>query len=164
MSLFVFFTTTMSVSFTLRETQSRMLRFTGLCSFLQVAAWIALCLNILLFTQCYSSLKFSVQLQHHARHQLPTFQLIFVHVIESLVFVPVMGNIFWCFEIFEVCVENVFTAGLTKLLHSSHIILFWSLQIMIGILFFLFEFYDDQLLAFLVLTLVWLCELFTMIR
>ncbi|XP_020570894.1 membralin isoform X2 [Phalaenopsis equestris] len=92
MSLFVFFTTTMSVSFTLRETQSRMLKFT-------------------------------VQLQHHARHQLPTFQLIFVHVIESLVFVPIM----------------------------------------IGILFFLFEFYDDQLLAFLVLTLVWLCELFTMI-
>ncbi|KAM0948656.1 putative membralin [Dioscorea sansibarensis] len=85
MSLFVFFTTTMSVSFTLRETQSRMLRFT-------------------------------VQLQHHARHRLPTFQLIFVHVIESLVFVPIM----------------------------------------IGILFFLFEFYDDQLLAFLVLTLVWL--------
>ncbi|EHA8589256.1 membralin-like protein [Cocos nucifera] len=57
MSLFVFFTTIMSVSFTLRETQSRMLKFT-------------------------------VQLQHHARHQLPTFQLIFVHVIESLVFVP----------------------------------------------------------------------------
>ncbi|KAK8954374.1 hypothetical protein KSP39_PZI002941 [Platanthera zijinensis] len=78
MSLFVFFTTTMSVSFTLRETQSRMLKFT-------------------------------VQLQHHARHQLPTFQLIFVHVIESLVFVPIM----------------------------------------IGILFFLFEFYDDLLLAFL---------------
>ncbi|XP_042454964.1 membralin-like protein At1g60995 isoform X2 [Zingiber officinale] len=93
MSLFVFFTTTMSVSFTLRETQSRMLRFT-------------------------------VQLQHHARNHLPTFQLIFVHVIESLVFVPIM----------------------------------------IGILFFLFEFYDDQLLAILVLTLVWLCELFTMIR
>ncbi|KAG6499255.1 hypothetical protein ZIOFF_039012 [Zingiber officinale] len=92
MSLFVFFTITMSVSFTLRETQSRMLRFT-------------------------------VQLQHHARNHLPTFQLIFVHVIESLVFVPIM----------------------------------------IGILFFLFEFYDDQLLAILVLTLVWLCELFTMI-
>ncbi|KAF4357168.1 hypothetical protein F8388_003315 [Cannabis sativa] len=59
MSLFVFFTTTMSVSFTLRETQTRMLKFT-------------------------------VQLQHHARHRLPTFQLIFVHVIESLVFVPIM--------------------------------------------------------------------------
>ncbi|CAN1285041.1 Membralin-like protein At1g60995 [Linum perenne] len=92
MSLFVFFTTTMSVSFTLRETQTRMLKFT-------------------------------VQLQHHARHHLPTFQLIFVHVIESLVFVPIM----------------------------------------IGILFFLFEFYDDQLLAFMVLILVWLCELFTLI-
>lgn len=92
MSLFVFFTTTMSVSFTLRETQTRMLKFT-------------------------------VQLQHHARHRLPTFQLIFVHVIESLVFVPIM----------------------------------------IGILFFLFEFYDDQLLAFVVLILVWLSELFTLI-
>ncbi|KAK4783808.1 hypothetical protein SAY86_018176 [Trapa natans] len=92
MSLFVFFTTTMSVSFTLRETQTRMMKFT-------------------------------VQLQHHARHQLPTFQLIFVHVIESLVFVPIM----------------------------------------IGILFFLFEFYDDQLLAFMILILVWLCELFTLI-
>ncbi|XP_042027922.1 membralin-like protein At1g60995 isoform X1 [Salvia splendens] len=92
MSLFVFFTTTMSVSFTLRETQTRMLKFT-------------------------------VQLQHHARHRLPTFQLIFVHVIESLVFVPIM----------------------------------------IGILFFLFEFYDDQLLAFMVLILVWICELFTLI-
>jgi len=65
-----------------------------------------------------------VQLQHHARHQLPTFQLIFVHVIESLVFVPVMGNILWCFEIFEVCDENVFSAGFTKLLHNSLIILF----------------------------------------
>ncbi|KAL6518437.1 hypothetical protein OROGR_018939 [Orobanche gracilis] len=64
-----------------------------------------------------------LQLQHHARHRLPTFQLIFVHVIESLVFVPIM----------------------------------------IGILFFLFEFYDDQLLAFMVLILVWICELFTLI-
>nr|XP_025699114.1 uncharacterized protein LOC112800881 isoform X5 [Arachis hypogaea] len=47
---------------------------------------------------------FAVQLQHHARHRLPTFQLIFVH------------------------------------------------------------FYDDQLLAFMVLILIWLCELFTLIR
>lgn len=29
-TLFVFFTTTMSVSFTLRETQARMLKFTGM--------------------------------------------------------------------------------------------------------------------------------------
>ena len=35
--------------------------------------------------------------------------------------------------------------------------------VMIGILFFLFEFFDDQLLAFMVMTLVWLCELFKMI-
>ena len=119
MSLFVFFTTTMSVSFTLRETQSRMLRFTGWCSFLQVAVWTALHLIFYLIhlVRC-SSLKFSVQLQHHARHHLPTFQLIFVHVIESLVFVPVMGNILWRFEIFEVCDENVFAAGFTKLLHQ----------------------------------------------
>ena len=34
MSLFVFFTTTMSVSFTLRETQTRMLKFTGLFGFI----------------------------------------------------------------------------------------------------------------------------------
>ncbi|KAK6945654.1 hypothetical protein RJ641_013198, partial [Dillenia turbinata] len=61
-------------------------------------------------------------LQHHARHRLPIFQLIFMHVVESLVFVPIK----------------------------------------IGILFFLFGFYDDQLLAFMVLILVWLCELFTL--
>lgn len=36
MSLFVFFTTTMSVSFTLRETQTRMLKFTGLLTELDV--------------------------------------------------------------------------------------------------------------------------------
>lgn len=41
MSLFVFFTTTMSVSFTLRETQSRMLKFTGLLFYiiLRDEAW-----------------------------------------------------------------------------------------------------------------------------
>lgn len=33
MSLFVFFTTTMSVSFTVRETQTRMLKFTGFFAF-----------------------------------------------------------------------------------------------------------------------------------
>jgi hypothetical protein len=31
----------------------------------------------------------TVQLQHHALHRLPTYRLIFIHVIESLVFVPV---------------------------------------------------------------------------
>ncbi|RYQ82836.1 hypothetical protein Ahy_B10g101403 isoform C [Arachis hypogaea] len=110
MSLFVFFTTTMSVSFTLRETQTRMLKFT-------VHGVVHIGRDSLLTSS--SLWLFAVQLQHHARHRLPTFQLIFVHVIESL--------------------------------------------IMIGILFFLFEFYDDQLLAFMVLILVWLCELFTLI-
>ncbi|KAJ8441186.1 hypothetical protein Cgig2_024915 [Carnegiea gigantea] len=117
MSLFVFFTTTMSVSFTLRETQTRMLKFTESYS-------LEHCYQIKIATDLYFSQIIAVQLQHHARYQLPTFQLIFVHVIESLVFVPIM----------------------------------------IGILFFLFEFYDDQLLAFMVLILVWLCEIFTLIR
>ncbi|KAH0936401.1 hypothetical protein HID58_013518, partial [Brassica napus] len=76
MSLFVFFTTTMSVSFTLRETHTRMLKFTA-------------------STPCSASVT--------------------------------------------------------------------NISIMIGILFLLFEFYDDQLLAFMVLVLVWLCELFTLI-
>lgn len=98
-----------------------------------------------------SILFFAVQLQHHAQHRLPTFQLIFVHVIESLVFVPVC-IIFFLFQHFR---------GLSR---DWHNIIICKLQIMIGILFFLFEFYDDQLLAFMVLVLVWLCELFTLIR
>lgn len=126
MSLFVFFTTTMSVSFTLRETQTRMLKFTGLITsfffffFLFVITYLTrgfqlfplpfrfldgqiqwvhrLRRQIIRVPQssCLCPpLKFpfcqfiAVQLQHHARHRLPTFQLIFVHVIESLVFVPV---------------------------------------------------------------------------
>eukprot|EP00271_Cylindrocystis_brebissonii_P008143 TRINITY_DN2215_c5_g1_i1.p1 TRINITY_DN2215_c5_g1~~TRINITY_DN2215_c5_g1_i1.p1 ORF type:complete len:739 (-),score=69.72 TRINITY_DN2215_c5_g1_i1:1442-3658(-) len=68
-------------------------------------------------------LKFTLQLQHHARHRLPTFRLIFVHVMGLLVFVPVMTGVF----------------------------------------FLLLELFHDQLLAFMLLTLVWLCEVFTMI-
>lgn len=55
-----------------------------------------------------TSLKFpfcqfiAVQLQHHARHRLPTFQLIFVHVIESLVFVPVSIHFYFiCMHIYK---------------------------------------------------------------
>jgi hypothetical protein len=33
----------------------------------------------------------------------------------------------------------------------------------VGILFFLFEFFNDQLLAFLVLSLVWVAELFSVV-
>ncbi|KAM0882163.1 hypothetical protein ACQ4PT_032498 [Festuca glaucescens] len=48
MSLFVFFTTTMSVSFTLRETQSRMLRFTGF-SYLAFSATAAFMQHLILY-------------------------------------------------------------------------------------------------------------------
>jgi len=91
-TLFLFFTTTTLVSFTLRETQERMLKFTFL-------------------------------LQHHVSHGIPYAPLVFTHVVESLVFVPIM----------------------------------------VGILFFLFEFFSDQLLAFMVLSVVWLSEVFSVI-
>lgn len=107
----------------------------------------------------------AVQLQHHARHQLPTFQLIFVHVIESLVFVPV-STPDCCFTVdMYACLFIVLFYYLV--VHMEDFLannLLFRLQIMIGILFFLFEFYDDQLLAFMVLILVWLSELFTLIR
>eukprot|EP01042_Synura_sphagnicola_P001071 gene1071-1207_t len=89
-TLFLFFTTTTLISFTLRETQERMLKFTYL-------------------------------LQHYIRHSLPYASLVLTHVVESLVFVPIM----------------------------------------VGILFFLFEFFSDQVLAFLVITMVWGAEVFS---
>lgn len=80
------------MSFTLRETQERMLKFTYL-------------------------------LQHHVRNRMPYAPLVLTHVVESLVFVPIM----------------------------------------VGVLFFLFEFFSDQLLAFMVLSVVWLCEVYSVI-
>jgi len=91
-TVFLFFTTTTLVSFTLRETQERMLKFTFM-------------------------------LQHHISHRIPYAALVFTHVVETLVFVPIM----------------------------------------VGILFFLFEFFSDQLLAFMVLSVVWLCEVFSVV-
>ena len=91
-TIFLFFTTTTLVSFTLRETQERMLKFTFL-------------------------------LQHHISHRIPYAPLVFTHVVESLVFVPIM----------------------------------------VGILFFLFEFFSDQILAFMVLSVVWLSEVFSVV-
>ena len=90
-AVFLFFCISTLVSFTLRETQSRMLRFTYL-------------------------------LQHHTRHELPIFALVFTHVTESLLFVPVMvglhfflksffvdqllsffvTSLVWCAEVFSV--------------------------------------------------------------
>jgi hypothetical protein len=91
--LFLFFTTTTLVSFILKQTQSKMLKFTFL-------------------------------LQYHVQHRIPYISLVFTHVLESLIFVPIM----------------------------------------IGILFFLFEFYGDQLLAFLILSLVWISEVYALLR
>lgn len=92
-SLFLFFITTTLVSFTLRETQERMLEFT-------------------------------FGLQAHVRAQRPLAQLVVMHLTEILVFVPIM----------------------------------------VGMMFFLIEFYGgDKFLAFTVLSIVWVCEVFSVI-
>jgi len=92
-NIFLFCVTTTLVSFTLRETQERMVDFTLL-------------------------------LQSHIRQRLPYLQLVFKHVVESLVFVPIT----------------------------------------VGTIFFLIEIFEDQFLAIMVLTLVWICEVFSAIR
>ena len=91
-TLFLFFTTTTLVSFTLRSTQSRMLTFT------------------------YS-------LRRRVREGRSVGDIVVKHVLASLIFVPVM----------------------------------------VGILFFLFEFFNDQFLAIAVLSIVWFCEVYTVI-
>jgi len=93
-SLFLFFATTTLVSFTLRESQDRMLHFT-------------------------------LQLQLHIRNRQPYANLIISHVMENMVFVPIM----------------------------------------IGIVFFLtYACYNgDKFLAFVILSGVWICEVFSAI-
>lgn len=69
--LFLFVVTTTLVSYTLRETQQRMLKFTYL-------------------------------LQYHVAHNLPIVSLVATHVLESLIFVPIiMGIYFFLFEFFS---------------------------------------------------------------
>jgi len=90
--LFLFCTTL--ISFTLRETQERMLEFTQ-------------------------------ELSRRVSVQLPLVDLIVFHLIHNLVFVPIM----------------------------------------VGMMFFLIEFYSgDRLLAFLVMSIVWCVEVFSVIR
>jgi Tumour-associated protein len=89
---FLFFAITALVSFTLRQTQVRMLQFTA-------------------------------QLRHNIRTRTPFGWLIIRHILESLAFVP--GAV--------------------------------------GILFFLFEFFNDQLLGVCILLLAWISELYTAI-
>lgn len=91
-TIFLFFCMSTLVSFTLRETQERMVRFTYL-------------------------------LQHHIRHELPIFALVFTYVVESLLFVPVM----------------------------------------VGLHFFMRQFFLDQLLSFIVISLVWCAEVFSVV-
>ena len=70
-------------------------------------------------------LEFTLQLQNRVRHQQPIERLILGHLLENLVFVPIM----------------------------------------IGMIFFLIEFYGgDKFLAFNVLSMVWICEVFSAIR
>jgi len=93
-TLFLFFITTTLVSFTLRETQGRMLDFTH-------------------------------YLAEHVRANRPVVNLVTTHVVENLVFVPIM----------------------------------------VGMIFFLIEFYrGDKFMAFMVLSLVWVCESFSVVR
>lgn len=92
-SVFLFFITTTLVSFTLRETQDRMLHFT-------------------------------FQLQMYVEQERRLGSLITTHVVENLVFVPIM----------------------------------------VGVMFFLIEFYGgDKLLAFMVMSIVWVCEVFSIV-
>ena len=92
-SIFLFFITTTLTSFTLHETQQRMLEFT-------------------------------IQLQRHVREERYLGKLIFLHLMENLVFCPIM----------------------------------------VGMMFFLIEFYrGDKVLAFLVLSWVWIVEVFSVV-
>lgn len=91
-TMFLFFTTSTLVSFTLKETQERMLRFTYL-------------------------------LQYHIREGMSVTKLVCTHLIESLVFVPIM----------------------------------------VGIMGFLYEFFGDSMLTFLLLSMLWICECYTVV-
>jgi hypothetical protein len=91
---FLFFFSTSLVSFTLNETQERMLEFTQ-------------------------------ELSRRVGHNLPLGNLVTTHVLNSLIFCPLM----------------------------------------VGKMFFLVEFYKgDKFLAFLVMSLVWLVEVYTVLR
>ena len=69
-------------------------------------------------------LEFTLQLQTYVRARLPLRGLVVKHILESLVFVPVM----------------------------------------VGMIFFLIEFYEgDKFLAFMVLSMVWIAEVFSAI-
>ena len=128
---FLFYITTTLVSFTLRETQERMIDFTN-----RLRAAYALSSS----TNEANDGGGATPSQYNPRPHLPQQQqrslfpmmlssqvapLVVRHLAENLLFVPIM----------------------------------------IGMIFFLIEFYrGDKFLAFMVVSLVWLCEVFTVIR
>lgn len=69
-------------------------------------------------------MRFTYFLQYYVRHRIPYLHLVVTHVVDSLIFVPIM----------------------------------------IGIQYFLVEFLSDQLLAFMTLSLVWMAEVYAVLR
>ena len=183
-TIFLFFTTTTLVSFTLRATQERMLKFTyllqhhishhlpyatiGEATFTIITpfqytfsiitthpfnapAQYTLSLNpfrhyilinqlLTLITSIYPRSRDPGLHAHHNRHavlSLPPSPLTYPLSLHTYLLLPLLP---------------VFT-------HVVETLVF--VPIMIGMLFFLFEFFSDQLLAFMVLSLVWFSEVFS---
>ena len=122
---FLFFITTTLVSFTLRETQGRMLQFTHT---LQQQCLLSPTPNNNPHHPNDGSANQNNNDHPNVHQQLnynAIVQLIMTHVLENVVFVPII----------------------------------------VGFIYFLINFYNgDKFLAFMVLTLVWVCESFSMVR
>ena len=134
---FLFFITTTLVSFTLRETQGRMLQFTQTLQqqcFNDQNPQSSQIHNPINPTPTITATSRSneneqVSINTHQQQQQLNYQfivqLIVTHVLENVIFVPII----------------------------------------VGFIYFLINFYNgDKLLAMMVLTLVWVCESFSMVR
>jgi hypothetical protein len=88
---------------------------------LQFTAALQVCRVLWRLQWLTGSQRVSLCGQRHVRSRLPLLPLVTYHLLDSLVFVPIM----------------------------------------LGVLFFLFEFFGDHVLAFLVLVTVWGCEVFS---
>lgn len=104
-------------------------------------------------------LTFTLLLQAASRNRVPTRRLIAAHVAESLVFVPVMLGA----PLRVIPAPPASLPPLPAPVSRSQKRTRPSLRTLrrrrTGVLFFLFELFSDQLLAFLLLALVWVCEL-----
>ena len=118
---FLFFITTTLVSFTLRETQGRMLQFTHT---LQQQYLLSPTRNTIDQTTSTTASNPNMNTPQQLNYNV-VVQLIMTHVLENVIFVPII----------------------------------------VGFIYFLINFYKgDKFLAFMVLTLVWVCESFSMVR